>query len=320
MNRQSLAFLHEIDSMLTLHPARPSESDQRRLSLRLFDAVMHDRSAAYRKPVQDFYHQRISRVLDELEKTKVKKGAVIWKIYNMGFIVRTKSVTLAFDLVSGANSGSPAFALPQEMMNRLVDQCDVLFLSHYHRDHAEQATTQRFIDARKPVVAPPQIWKNMPIHPSITHLNREAHTIQNLKLKNGRELKVVVYPGHQMGKTENNVPVVFSPEGISFCHMGDQINEGAFMEDYEWIDQVGKNHRVDVLMPPCWTNEIFRIVKGINPKLVIPGHENELGHTVDDRVPFWGDAQFLQLTYPELKRSAYKTMVMTWGESFHYKK
>jgi L-ascorbate metabolism protein UlaG (beta-lactamase superfamily) len=318
MNRQSLDFLQEIDATLVKHPPQLPETDQRRLSLRLVDAVMHDRFAAYRKPVQDFYHQRITRILDAIEKTKVKKGAMVWKVYNMGFIVRTKTVTFAFDLVSGANSGSPAFALPPTLMNRLIDQCDALFLSHYHRDHAELSTAQRFIDAGKPVVAPPQIWKDMPIHESITHLKRESNTLQTLKLKNGQELKVVVYPGHQMAKTENNVPVVISPEGISFSHMGDQINEGAFMQDYDWIDHVAENHRVDVLIPPCWTNEIYRIVKGFNPKLVIPGHENELGHPIDDRVPFWGDAQFLQLTYPELKKSAYKTLVMTWGESFHY--
>ncbi len=318
MERQSQAFLQEIDNTLIKYPPRLPESDQRRLSLRLFDAVMHDNFAAYRSPVQDFYHQRIARILDVIEKTKVEKGAMIWKVYNMGFIVRTKSVTVAFDLVSGANTGSPSFALPSELMQRLIGQCDALFLSHYHHDHAEQATAQQFIDAGKPVVAPPQIWKGLTIHQSITHLKREANTLQTLKLKNGKELKVVIYPGHQMQKIENNVPVVYSPEGISFCHMGDQINEGAFMEDYDWIDHVAENHKVDILMPPCWTNEIYRIVKGINPKLVIPGHENELGHPIDDRVPFWGDARFLDLTYPELKNSSYKTLVMTWGESFHY--
>ncbi len=39
---------------------------------------------------------------------------------------------------------------------------------------------------------------------------------------------------------------------------------------------------------------------------------------IDDRVPFWGDSEFLQLTYPELKRSNYRVIVMTWGESIHY--
>jgi hypothetical protein len=44
-----------------------------------------------------------------------------------------------------------------------------------------------------------------------------------------------------------------------------------------------------------------------------------LGHPIDDRVPFWGDSEFLQLTYPDLKRSAYRVIVMAWGEGIHYR-
>ena len=129
---------------------------------------------------------------------------------------------------------------------------------------------------------------------------------------------MVVYPGHQMSRLENNVPLIFSPEGISFAHMGDQINEGDFMVDYEWIDRIKEYYKVDILLPPSWTNEIHRVVQGFDPKLVIPGHENELGHTLDDRVPFWGDSEYLELTYKELKASNYPVVIMTWGESYHY--
>jgi hypothetical protein len=100
--------------------------------------------------------------------------------------------------------------------------------------------------------------------------------------------------------------------------MGDQINEGDFMIDYEWIDKVKDYHKVDILIPPSWTNEIYRIVQGFDPAVVIPGHENELGHTVDDRVPYWGDAEYLELTYPQLKASHYPVVLMTWGERYHY--
>jgi L-ascorbate metabolism protein UlaG (beta-lactamase superfamily) len=205
-------------------------------------------------------------------------------------------------------------------MQRFVDQCDVLFISHRHRDHVDRWTAQAFIRAGKPVIAPPQVWTGKPIHDSITHLKREAHTKQPLNIKNGSiTLHVVIYPGHQMSKTENNVSLVYTPEGITVCHMGDQINEGEFMIDYEWIDHVADHHKVDILLPPCWTNEIFRIVKGFDPKLVIPGHENELGHGVYDRVPFWGDAEYLELIYPELKASDYPLILMTWGETYHFK-
>ncbi len=319
INRQDKAFLIEINRSLSDYPPRYPLQRERYLALLLLDAVLHDPYAAFRMPVQDFFHQRMENVLNQLENTKVKQGAMIWKLYNMGFIIRTKTVTLAFDLVRGNSSRSKNFALSDEIMQRFVRQCDLLFISHKHYDHVDMGVAKAFIEQGKPVVALPQVWENKDIYPQITHLKRDAELMQKLEIKNGKkELKVVVYPGHQMGKTENNVALVFTPEGLSFCQMGDQINEGDFMVDYDWIDNVHKNHHIDVLMPPCWTNEIYRIVKGFDPQLVIPGHENELGHPVDDRVPFWGDSEFLELTYPELKKSDYPLLLMTWGESYHY--
>jgi hypothetical protein len=62
----------------------------------------------------------------------------------------------------------------------------------------------------------------------------------------------------------------------------------------------------------------MRIAKGFNPKLVLPGHELEMGHTVWDRLPFWGDDEYLKLNYNKLKTSGYPVVVLTWGESFIY--
>lgn len=95
--------------------------------------------------------------------------------------------------------------------------------------------------------------------------------------------------------------------------MGDQIIEGDFMIDYEWIDEVSKYNKVDILLPPCWTNEIYRIVKGFDPKVVIPEHENKLGYSIYDWVPIWDDSDYLGLTYPELKASGFPLILMTWG-------
>ncbi len=319
MDRQDEAFLKKVNNILTKHPPNYFAAKERKDALFLLDAVLHDKYAAYREPVQKFYRTRIANTLVEIENTKVTEGAKIWKLYNMGFIVRTKSVTLAFDFVRGATAGSKDFELTDETIERFVKQCDVLFISHYHSDHRDKGIAQSFVDMKKPVVAPTQLWKNDPIFEKITHLKREADTKQILPIQNGKiKLEVVIYPGHQMSKTLNNVPLVFTPDGITVSHMGDQINEGDFMVDYKWIDNVAKKYHVDILFPTCWTNELYRIVKGFNPALVIPGHENELGHSVDDRVPFWGDTEYLGLTNDDLYRSDYHVIQMTWGESFHY--
>lgn len=319
MTRQASALLDSVRQTLRKHPPQYPEPEERRLALLILDGVLHDKYAAHRKPVQEFFLFGIQSAMGDLSYGPVMDGAMIYKLYNMGFIVRTPGATIAFDLTRGGSAKAPGFTLADDLMKQIVEQCDALFISHRHGDHTDKTVAQMFIDAGKPVVAPPQVWADEPIGQAVTRLEREPHTLQSLPIKNGQaELKVVVYPGHQIRDTENNVTLVFTPEGLSFCHLGDQINEGDFMEDYAWIDEVAKHHRVDVFMPNCWTNKLYRIVQGIDPKLVLPGHQNELGHTIDDRVPYWGDEAFLNLTNRRLRESSYPLIVMAWGESFHY--
>lgn len=336
MSRHAAALLCEIAQTLKTVPPSAPEPRERTLALRLLDAVLHDPHAPNRPAVQSFYHDQMANASTSIESARVTDGAIIWKLYNHGFIVRTATVTLAFDVHPGPagfrttlSDGSrgmtpcPKFPTDDVIMKRIIDQCDILFISHVHADHVAPAVIERFLDQGKPVVAPDNVLLNSPLHDRITHLKREAHTLQELPIQKGqRILRLVVYPGQQYqdGGVPNNVVLVYSPEGMTFVHNGDQINDPypAYQEDYAWIDQVHEHHRVDVYMTNCWCNDIFRDVRGFDPKVVIPGHENELSHPLWDRVPFWGDSEYLLLTYPELKASTYPVVVMTWGESYHY--
>lgn len=320
LNRQAAVFLDTVQSILHKYPPVLKEGKERSYAKLLMDAVFHEKYAAFRKPAQDFFHSQNSRLVQELENTKIKEEARIWKVYDMGFIVRTKTVTIGFDLVSGITSGSVEFALPTELLDRMVSQCDLLFISHRHADHAEKIVAERFIKAGKPVISPEQVWRGDSIAKPIIHLDRIAEKRHQIKLSGNRTLSVIVYPGHQMQSTDNNVVLVTTPDGITMAHTGDEINEGDFMPDFEWIDQVAKNHQVDILMPNAWTMDICRIVKGFDPALVLPGHELELGHTVWDRLPYWGDDAYLELNYKELKNSKYPVVALIWGESFTFSK
>ena len=317
LDRQAKVFLDTVQSIISEFPPQENEVRERGLVKLLMDAVFHEHFAAFRKPVQQFFHSQTEKVISELECVDVIEGARIWKIYNMGFIVKTKSVTMAFDLVTGETSGSQDFMLNENEIERLVNQCDVLFISHWHPDHADIRVAEQFLKLGLPVIAPDQVWKGKPIHSKVNQMERIPHKKQNLKLKEVN-LDVVVYPGHQWKRHINNVVLVTTPEGITIAHTGDQINEGDFMIDFEWIDEVYKYNSVDIMMPNAWTMDIFRQVKGFNPKLVMPGHELELGHTVWDRLPYWGDDEYLELNYAELKASKYPVVALIWGESFNY--
>ncbi|MHC4739135.1 MAG: MBL fold metallo-hydrolase [Planctomycetota bacterium] len=307
-NRQAQASLDLVNEMLLNNRPQLPEPRIRRLALVTIDTVLHEESAAKRPAVQEFYHGRIRKVIRQMESKKVGHGAVIWKLYNHGFVVRTCTVTIGFDLIRGHLADADGFALDDELMNRLVAQCDVLFISHHHGDHADGRVARAFLKDNKPVATPADVWSKTEFYGQITHLQRKTHTLQTLPIQNGKHrLRVVVYPGHQGRDTANNVSLVFSPEGMSFCHMGDQSNS----EDFDWIDRVNEHHRVDVLMPNCWTTDMSRTVRGFGTNLVISGHENELGHSIDHREPYW-------LTYDRSINNSSPLVLMTWGESFYY--
>ncbi len=321
LDNQANALLSQANEVFSDYPPNWPEPAARRSALLLLDGVFHDVYAPQRPPVQLFFKTRMSKAIEEIEQTEVTNGARIWKLYDHGFVIRTKTATIGFDLIRGKSARAEGFPISEDIMDRLIKQCDVLFISHYHGDHAEEWVAQTFIDQGKPVVAPPGVWEDKSIHKFITHLERVPHTIQTLSVQGGKQiLEIIVYPGHQGENIENNVTLVKTPEGLSFSHMGDQSNS----EDFEWIDEVGNNHAVDVLMPNCWTTDIVRVAKGFNPALVITGHENEMGHTIDHREPYW-------LTYQRREGSdrfggssevGYDTplILMTWGESYHYKR
>lgn len=320
LDRQAKVFLDTVQSILKTCPPQPimEEARERGFAKLLMDAVFHEHYAAFRKPPQEFFQARMDKVIYELENTNVNEGARIWKLYNMGFIVRTKSVTLAFDFASGITSGSEDFAIGIEKIDRIVKQCDALFVTHRHQDHGEKRIAQRFIDFGLPVFATEETWKNDPIQNNVINPDRVAHKSKQIDI-NEKTIDMVVYPGHQMSGIECNVYLITTPEGITVSHLGDQINENDFMIDYEWIDVVKDNYDVDIMMPSGWTMDIFRIIRGFDPKLVLSSHELELGHTVWDRLPFWGDDEYLELTYKDLKASKYPVVVMLWGESYDYK-
>jgi len=309
LNQQAQVILELTNEALDRFPPQLPEPIERRMALLMLDGILHDVDAPRRPPVQEFLHYRLKGALNEIENISVDEGAMIWKLYNHGWIVRTATVTIGFDLVRGNLMRVEGFGVANEVLEGIARQCDVLFVSHLHDDHADEWVAQAFLKQGKPVVAPPEVWDGKPSHSQITHLKREAHTLQSLPIQNGkRELKVVIYPGHQGTDVQNNVTLVFTPEGMSFSQTGDQSNNG----DFAWIDDVGKHHRVDVLMPNCWSPDIVRLARGFDPELISTGHENEMGHTIDHREPNW-------LTYRRLRQSNYPIPLMTWGEKFHYK-
>lgn len=299
--------LRWVGDILTEYPPGLPEHPVRRAVLIRLDDLLHIESAPRKPLVQDFYRRRIERAVREIENTRVSGGLRIWKLYNHGFLVRSPSVCFAFDIVPG--TAHPGFAVPPEVLARLADQADALLISHLHGDHASQGVVRLFLERRKPVVAPEGLWSGQEIAARLIFPKRSATEVHSIPIQSGKQvLKVVAYPGHQGATVINNVHLVTTPEGFTVVQTGDQSGPDS---DFDWIAHIGARHRVDVLLPNCWTPDIGRVARGVHPALIITGHENEMGHTVDHREDY-------TQTYNHLFGARYPFLVLTWGESYHY--
>lgn len=294
-----------VDEGLDAFPPVPGADLKRQLALYNLDALLHDYRYDNSPALRAFIEKRLTKLLADLNKPH-KKGLKIYKIYNEAMIARTKSVNIAFDISRCRCRGSKGPLLPNELIKQIVEKCDVLFLSHNHGDHVDPDVVQQFIKAGKPVVATPEILADMA---GVTHLRNddvaETYTVQ---LKNGKKLSVTIHPGHQ-GKLQNNIYAVATPEKYVVCHTGDQHHRG----DVKWYADIKKaSPRVDALIVNCWTNSLGKLLAGIDPRYVITGHENEMGHPIDHREAFW-------LTFTKFEPHDYNYVVMAWGEWFTIK-
>jgi len=309
LNQQAKTSLQWVEQTLKKEPPSLNDPITRKMAYSVIDLVLHEEKAPLQPAVQDFFHHRIAEAIQEMQSEHVDQGAIIWKLYNHAFIVKTASVTLGFDIQRGA-VGIPAFMLSDTLMQQLADIIDVLFISHNHPDHFDLPFTEMVLARHKPVITPPDLWTDQPIYNQLIHLDKNAEKSQSvpLPLKNSN-LTVIVYPGHQGDDLLNNVYLVSTTEDMTFVHTGDQSNS----KDFSWLDRVGDHHRVDVLMINSWS--VYpeqRYAKGYRPRLILPGHENELGHTIDHREPYWLNDNRLgdKIEFPWIQ--------LVWGEHYHY--
>lgn len=293
-----------VDSMLRRDPPSAGEpSLVRRAALMLLDGVLHDTRLDGSEVLAQFMARRLDAV--EAGLAQPPTGELeIWKLYNDGFIVRSGGATVAFDLYRGGPAGGAPALIADERMRALVERCDMLFLSHDHPDHVDPAVVGMFVAAGKPVVAPTAV---LPGEPGVTHV-REEELVERTFRVGGAALRVKILPGHQ-SRLDNNIYAVTMPCGRTVVHTGDQYHR----EDLAWIASAGSLlPPVDVLIVNCWANDLPATVEGFAPRLVLTGHENELGHTIDHRESYW--TSYLKLE--ELRRPC---ALMTWGECFRYR-
>ena len=297
---QASSAFEKAYQVLAAHPPAASVSNERMIALLSLDILLHDTRLDNGTAFMSYMKNLTGNLLSELRKIKPTGNEIcIFRFYNHGFIIKTPTVTVGIDLIRGGNAAKPFIS--DSLMRSVAEQCDILFITHAHGDHADIAVAKMFCEKGKLVIVPEEIWKDMPPQFRIlrgTDIIRES---VSLPAKNAT-LTVQVYPGRQ-GNILNNVYAITLPEGQTIMHTGDQ--------DYsdDLVAKISGSIKVDILLVQCWMIPMEKFVSGVRPKLVISGHENEMGHTIDHRESYW-------LTFRRMVDVKVPFVVMAWGESY----
>lgn len=294
LDDQAKVLFGLIDETLERNPASTEPSAERQLALASLDALLHDTRNDGSPALHAFLDRRIARVAEQLKARPKKKVVELFKLYNDGFIVRSGGVTVGFDLC-GTRQGEKY--IPDPLMREIVGRCDMLFISHRDPDHADAIVVDMASEAGIPVYGPED-------YPNEKTEKVRMADFGSRSLAKGMEVQAL--PGHQ-DDLQNNIYVITFPNGRIVAHCGDQYNR----EDLAWLKTVSEKmaRPLDILIIDCWALELKETVEGFSPHLVVFGHENEMGHTIDHREAFW-------LTQHKSNTLPVPSVILSWGEGY----
>jgi len=275
--------------------ATPETAIHRAALIRL-DDLLHIESAPAKPLIQNWYRQRMAATARRAAARSRERRII--KLYDQGWFIETPTSRFVIDLVGGP-PGNPDFRMDAATMDLFADSADALFISHYHNDHADPEIAQRFYDRNKPVIAPADVFRNnSDLQKRLTVLERSTTKVHQVG-----PLPVIAFPGHQGANIINNCYLIKVPGGPTILHTGDQSNDA----DFAFLDEIHKSHKVDALLPNCWTNSPLRLVDGVKPVITLPGHENEMAHTVPHRED-WTQ------TFTRFEGCSSLLLPLCWGE------
>ena len=283
-----ISNLQEASQILLAHPPRAGEDSLRKLCFDLLDQEFIEDNAQSDGDVIHFYNSMLSHVKHDI-KEPCTAEAVVYSMYNHGFIIKMPDLVIGFDLIRG----TPYFDdMPQEIINAI----DIMLVTHEHTDHFDQGVLGRIFSAGGTVITPSEMTYGIGIHMAAgDSINIEGYTIK-------------AYDGL------HNVPVrvyeVISPTGLKIVHTGDN-------QDPRTMPYIDK---VNILLLNCWLHEgnycnaaaMYKVLEDLEPELMIPGHINELLHTPDMRFGYDSCFAVIEMDPPS------DMVIMAWGEKFNY--
>ncbi|MCP4378639.1 MAG: hypothetical protein GY794_20995 [bacterium] len=246
---------------LKAHPPNGANWEKRRELLEAIDVPINAKqNDAWRKAVGAVFQEQMDKAIAEIRETRVTRGVRIWRMYNMGFVVKSAEATVGFDIHPGWVFDNAMDAARQKL---LAEAIDVAFVSHWHRDHCSRSFLKQMLAEGKKIVLLDSVAKDLTGDNVVRFPGTDARPARIAGVD------VYCHTGRQFPTARNNVYIV-RMGGCLIMHQGDNDKTSLYRD-------VSREHKVDVLLGNCWAR-LDVCIKGISPRLVITGHENEIKH------------------------------------------
>ncbi len=295
------ALLWKAQDGLDALPADGTNWAGRRRFLLEMDAALRGRHGrAWKRAVGAHFQRQMNKALDEIASARVERGVRIWRMYNMGFVVKSPKATIGFDIHPGWVFRPPMTASQQ---GRLANLLDAAFVSHWHPDHLSRGILGQMNAAGKMLVASPTF---------VLGLRLRGDNVVRLRNTRGEPVKVAAldvwcYPGWQSWFARNNIYVV-DMGGTLVMHQGENTMRSPYAA-------ILRRHKIDVLLAKS-RQDLARSVNGVKPNLLITSHEHELMHVWRPNRNF--GRSFTQLdkmgVAPPWAPGATQGRILSWGE------
>jgi hypothetical protein len=243
------------------------------------------------------YRYAFDRVLEGVKSEPAEKGtAVIWMLYNMGYIIKTSSGSFGIDIY-------------HRWAEKLMPYLDFLCITHNHQDHYNKALMQAMFDANKPVLSN---YFRKETGYAYTSTQDNNYTIGDFSIQ-------TAITDHNNTEEGKNFVTVFRIDcgedagNFTLLHVGDS--------NYKLSQFSNVQGRVNILIPRYAPNALTENniigteVGKIQPDYVLLSHILELSHDGVENSR-WSLDMALERA---LKINCENTCVPMWGEKLVWK-
>ena len=255
--------------------------------------------------VEAFYVDRMNHMIAEYAQP-VTSGVRIWMMYNHGFVVKSPSGTIAFDLRDNPPSWGPTWNY--ELPSALIDQIDTLFISHEHEDHWQDRVALAVLASGGDVVYPAA-------SPALDSYGNVPLADEGTTTLSGFD----IHGYHGFHNVASMVYEVTTFEGIRVMHTGDNDHSG-------WIPLAGGDP-VDVMLINGWVNEhgnesattgMTNAVTRAEPWMMIPGHYARFAGNTPAERSMWSFPAAMDVPPGLPPSNESDVQPLLWGERIDY--